>query len=71
MVEAIVPWLTGSIDFCFEKKGSKTKKRMKEEEIEKGDCAPPTGKYFFHILLRWTLVCEVIRYRLVHVRQKS
>ena len=24
------------------KKGSKTKKRVKEEEIEKGDCNPPT-----------------------------
>ena len=47
MVEAINLWLTGSIDFCFEKKGNKTKKRVKEEEMEKGDCVPPTGKYFF------------------------
>ena len=29
------------------KKGSKTKKRMKEEEIEKGDCRPPTREVFF------------------------
>ena len=29
------------------KKGSKTKKRMKEEEIEKGNCGPPTRKVFF------------------------
>ena len=28
------------------KKGSKTKKRMKEEEIEKGDCGPPTRTVF-------------------------
>ena len=79
---------------------------MEEEEIEKGDCGPPTRKVFFEIfrtwtkrylitsqtrvkrisrihhqtifikmvrwsirLLRLTLVCEVIRYRLVKVRQ--
>ena len=35
------------IDFCFEKEGGKTKERMKEEEIEKGDCGPPTRKVFF------------------------
>ena len=34
------------IHFCIEKKGSKTKERMKEEEIEKGDCGPPTRKVF-------------------------
>ena len=33
--------------FVLRKKGSKTKKRMKEEEIEKGDCGPPTPKVFF------------------------
>ena len=33
------------------KKGSKTKKRMKEEEIEKGDCGLPTPKVLFEILL--------------------
>ena len=33
--------------FVSRKKGSKTKKRMKEEEIEKGDCGPPTRKVFF------------------------
>ena len=33
--------------FVLRKKGSKTKKRMKEEEIEKGDCGPPTRKVFF------------------------
>ena len=32
------------------KKGSKTKKRMKEEEIEKGDCRPQTWNVFFEIL---------------------
>ena len=32
------------------KKGSKTKERMKEEEIEKGDCGPPTRKVFFWFL---------------------
>ena len=32
------------------KKGSKTEKRMEEEEIEKGDCGPPTRKVFFEIL---------------------
>ena len=29
------------------KKGSKTKERMKEEEIEKGDCGLPTWKVYF------------------------
>ena len=83
---------------------------MKDGEIEKGDCGPPTRKVFFEILsdlnqavpnhladesqtrqpdagrciightllriVQWcirltrlTLVCEVIRYRLVEVRQ--
>ena len=37
--------------FVLRKKGSKTKKRMKEEEIEKGNCGPPTRKVFFEILL--------------------
>ena len=82
--------------FVLRKKGSKTKERMKEEEIEKGDCGPPTRKVFFLVLsdlnqavpnhladesqtmVRWcirltrlTLVCEVIRYRLVQVRQNK
>ena len=70
--------------FVLRKKGSETKERMKEEEIEKGDCGPPTRKVFFFEILsdlneavvRWcirlthlTLVCELIRYRLVQVRQ--
>ena len=29
-----------NIIFVLRKKGSKTKERMKEEEIEKGDCGP-------------------------------
>ena len=33
--------------FVLRKKGSKTKERMKEEEIEKDDCGPPTRKVFF------------------------
>ena len=33
--------------FVLRKKGSKTEERMKEEEIEKGDCGPPTRKVFF------------------------
>ena len=33
--------------FVMRKKGSETKKRMKEEEIEKGDCGPLTRKVFF------------------------
>ena len=93
--------------FVLRKKGSKTKERMKEEEIEKGDRGPPTRKVFFWFcrtwtkrylitsqtrvkrvsrihhrtilrLVRWcirltrlTLVCEVIRYRLVQVRQNQ
>ena len=36
--------------FVLRKIGNKTKKRMKEEEIEKGDCGPPTRKVFFVIL---------------------
>ena len=58
------------------KKGGKKKKRMKEEEIEKGYCRPPTRKVFFERMVWWcirrtrlTLICEVIRYRLVQVRQ--
>ena len=35
------------VDFVSRKKGSKTKERMKEEEIEKGDCGPPTRIVFF------------------------
>ena len=31
-----------SLAIYLRKKGSKTKKKMKEEEIEKGDCGPPT-----------------------------
>ena len=33
--------------FALRKKGSWTKERMKEEEIEKSDCGPPTRKVFF------------------------
>ena len=33
--------------FVLRKNGSKMKNRMKEEEIEKGDCGLPTLKYFF------------------------
>ena len=33
--------------FVLRKKGSKAKEKMKEEEIEKGDCGPPTRKVFF------------------------
>ena len=35
--------------FVLRKKGSKIKKRMKEEEVEKGDCGPPTRGLFFFI----------------------
>ena len=34
-------------DFVLRKKASKMKKRKKKEEIEKGDCGPPTRKIFF------------------------
>ena len=37
--------------FVLRKKGSKTKERMKEEEIEKGDCGPPTRKVFFLVFV--------------------
>ena len=43
-------FVTCTFIFVLRKKGSKTKKRMKEEEIEKGDCGPPTRKVFFEIL---------------------
>ena len=33
--------------FVLRKKGSKTKERMTEGEIEKGDCGLPTRKVFF------------------------
>ena len=46
---------TAAIKFIFvlRKKGSKTKERMKEEEIEKGDCGPPTRKVFFWFCRTW------------------
>ena len=37
------------IIFVLRKKGSETKETMKEEEIKKGDCRPPT-RFFFEIL---------------------
>ena len=37
--------------YVLRKEGSKMKKRMKEEEIEKGDCGPPTWKVFFFEIL--------------------
>ena len=41
----------GSQDFfVLRKKGSKTKERMKEEEIEKGNCGRQPEKSFFEIL---------------------
>ena len=69
--------------FVLRKKGSKTKERMTDEEIEKGDCEPPTRKvrresnaFAGYTTPRWcirltrlTLVCEVIGYCLVQVRQ--
>ena len=40
-----------TIFLVWRKKGSKTKKRMKGEEIDKGDYGPPTRKvYFFRLL---------------------
>ena len=36
--------------FCIDKE-SKTNERMKEEEIEKGDCGPPTRKSLFFFIL--------------------
>ena len=36
--------LQTTVIFVFRKKGSKAKKRMKEEEIEKSDCRPPAQK---------------------------
>ena len=45
-----IVWEVEKEIFVLRKKGSKTKKRMKEEEIEKGDCGPPTRKVFFEIL---------------------
>ena len=40
--------------FVLRKKGSKTKEIMKGEEIEKGDCGPPTRKVFFWLCRTWT-----------------
>ena len=42
--------------FVLRKKGSKAKKRMKEEEIEKSDCGPPTRKVFYEIFLDLNLI---------------
>ena len=38
-------WYVLPLIFVFEKERRKTKKRMREEEIEKGDCGTPTPKY--------------------------
>ena len=46
--EIVKLWLS----FALRKKGSKTKKRMQEEEIEKGNCGPPTPKV-------WNFACCV------------
>ena len=35
-------------------KGSKTKKRMKEEETEDGDCGPPRKVFFLRFCWTWT-----------------
>ena len=41
--------------FVLKMKGGKTKKRMKEEEIEEGHCGPPTEKSFLSGFCRtWT-----------------
>ena len=49
MSQLDAPFSQAMVTFIFvlRKKGSKTKERMKEEEIEKGDCGPPTRKVFF------------------------
>ena len=39
--------------FVLRKKGSKMKKRMIEEEIERGDCGPPTRSLFFFQILSY------------------
>ena len=40
--------------FVLRKKGSKMKKRMKEEVVEKGDCGPPTRSLFLRFCRTWT-----------------
>ena len=40
--------------FASRKKGSETKKRTKEEEIEKGNCRPPTWKVVLRLWRTWT-----------------
>ena len=44
-------WTCRIVIFVLRKKGSKTKKRIKKEKIEKGDCGPPTRKDFFFEIL--------------------
>ena len=41
VADELSSWFSNWV-FVLRKKGSKTKERMKEEEIEKGDCGPPT-----------------------------
>ena len=45
----IIAHLCLNLAFVLRKKGSKTKKRLKEEEMEKGDCRPPPEKSFLRL----------------------
>ena len=60
--------------FVLRKKGSKTKKRTEEEDIEKGNCGPPTQKVFLKYCRTWikryliNLQTRVIRDSRIHHR---
>ena len=68
--KGLAPWHSSSLlrmtsersfIFVLRKKGNKTKERMKEEEIEKGDCGPTTRKFFFQVqqnLKNWKDLCR-------------
>ena len=64
---ALLPGCQGSIftrgsqevfSFVLRKKWSKTKKRMKEEEIEKGNCGPPT-RAVIHLCNALFIPCQL------------
>ena len=56
-----------TFDFVLRKNGSTTKKTMKHEETEQGDCGPPTQKVF----LRFCRTLNQVKWLLVPPRRRK